>query len=170
MIRQNEVSKVCVLFKTIFVEAAFSFLKWNTSSDPLFLVPSGESRDCWGLGWPGPGFLWNGGWVWGSGGWLGESRPPRLTRVVLNLSTRREYWYENWLTNSEFSTRVKFGFNLQKANYLCSQLTVTCFLSFQKYCNKKYCLNRINIKIFHATKISRSLFENKMLNLLLAKT
>ena len=27
MIRQNEVSKVCVLFKTIFVEAAFSFLK-----------------------------------------------------------------------------------------------------------------------------------------------
>ena len=26
-----------------------------------------------------------------------------------------------------------------------SKLTVTCFLSFQKYCNRKYCLNRINI-------------------------
>lgn len=46
IIRQNGVSKVRVLFKTIFVEGAFSFLKCNTSSDPLFLVPSGESRDC----------------------------------------------------------------------------------------------------------------------------
>lgn len=157
MIRQNEESKVCVLFKTIFVEAAFLFLKWNTSSDPLFLVPSGESCDCWGLGWPGPGFLRNGGWVWGSGGWLGESRPPRLTRVVLNLSTRRKYWYENKLTNSEFSTRVKFDFNLQKANLWLPVLSINslCFLSFQKYCNKTYCLNWINIEIFHSTKISR---------------
>ena len=39
-------------------------------------------------------------------------------------------------------------------DYLCSQLTVTCFLSFQKHCYKKYCLNCINIKNVHATKIS----------------